>query len=354
MPAPVDLRSDTVTRPSAAMRLAMANAEVGDDVYGDDPTVNALQERIADLLGTEAALFVPSGTMANQIALRAQTRPGDEVIIGAGAHVWRHESGALAALAGLQTQAIGDDGTFTGDQIRDAYKSDDPYQSATRVVEVENTHGMTGGTCWDRARLADVVATTKQLGMTLHLDGARLWNAAAATGVSEKELAAGFDSISVCLSKGLGAPIGSLVAGSKPLIKACHRLRKMQGGGMRQAGLLAAAGLFALEHNRPRIAEDHANARAFAEALAPVPGLRIDLTKVQTNIVMISVERGTVAAWIELAREEGVLVGANTVSSRPHASLVVQHQIRVVCHLDVTREAVMRAADVLTGIAAKI
>jgi len=197
MSALVDLRSDTVTRPSAAMRLAMANADVGDDVFGDDPTVHALQERIAGMLGTEAALFVPSGTMANQIALRAHTRPGDEIIIGQSAHCWRHESGALAALGGLQTQVIGDDGTFTGAQVRAAYRADDPYMAATRVVEVENTHGATGGTVWDRARLADVVATAKALGMALHLDGARLWNAAVATGASEKDPAAGFDSSSV-------------------------------------------------------------------------------------------------------------------------------------------------------------
>ncbi len=341
--APVDLRSDTVTRPSAAMRLAMANAEVGDDVFGDDPTVHALQERIADMLGTEAALFVPSGTMANQIALRAQTRHGDEIIIGQGAHCWRHESGALAALGGLQTQAIGDDGTFTGAQVRAAYKADDPYQSPTRVVEVENTHGMTGGTCWDRARLADVVSTAKSLGMSLHLDGARLWNAAIATGTTEKELAAGFDSISVCLSKGLGAPIGSLVAGSRPLIKACHRLRKMQGGGMRQAGLLAAAGLFALDHNYARLADDHAHARLLAESLAPVPGLHVDLSRVQTNIVMIDVERGTVPALIALAREEGVLIGGNGAK-----------QIRAVCHLDVDRAGVQRAAQVLMDIVSKL
>jgi threonine aldolase len=344
MTAPrVDLRSDTVTRPSAAMRLAMANAEVGDDVFGDDPTVNALQERIADMLGTEAALFVPSGTMANQIALRAQTRHGDEVIIGQGAHCWRHESGALAALGGLQTQAIGDDGTFTGAQVRAAYKADDPYQAPTRVVEVENTHGMTGGTCWDRTRLADVVQTAKSLGMALHLDGARLWNAAIASGVTEKELAAGFDSISVCLSKGLGAPIGSLVAGSKPLIKACHRLRKMQGGGMRQAGLLAAAGMFALDHNHARLADDHVHARLLAESLAQVPGLHVDPARIQTNIVMIDVERGTVPALIALAREEGVLIGANGA-----------RQIRAVCHLDVDRAGVQRAAQVITEIVGKL
>jgi len=352
----VDLRSDTVTRPSAAMRLAMANAPVGDDVFGDDPSVNALQERVADLLGMEAALFVPSGTMANQIALRAQTRPGDEIIIGVGAHCWKHESGALAALGGVQTSVVGTDGTFSGADVRAAFKGEDPYQAPTKVVEVENTHGASGGLVWDRTRLADVVATTKQLGMALHLDGARLWNAAAASGVSEKELAAGFDSVSVCLSKGLGAPIGSLVAGSKPLIKACHRLRKMQGGGMRQAGILAAAGMFALDNHRERIVEDHANARGLAEHLAQVPGLHVDLSRVQTNIVMIDIERGTVAAIIELAREQGVLLGANTVSARAHATGEVRanHQLRVVCHLDVTREQVMRAASVIAEIAGKL
>jgi threonine aldolase len=339
----VDLRSDTVTRPSAAMRLAMANAEVGDDVFGDDPTVKKLEETIAALVGMEAGLFVPSGTMANQIALRAQTRPGDEVLIGQSAHVWRHESGALAALAGVQTQVVGTDGTFTGADVRAAFKSNDPYQSPTTVVEVENTHGATGGTIWPRERLADVVATAKQLGMALHLDGARIWNAAAATGASEKELAAGFDSVSVCLSKGLGAPVGSVVAASRPIIKACHRLRKMQGGGMRQAGILAAAGLFALEHNRARVVDDHANARAFAEFLAEVPGLRVDLSRVQTNIVMIDIDRGTVAAMIELAKEEGVLLGANG-----------QRQIRAVMHLDVDRDGVMRAAGVIAEIAAKL
>jgi threonine aldolase len=343
MPGLVDLRSDTVTRPSAAMRLAMANAEVGDDVFGDDPTIKKLEETIAELLGMEAALFVPSGTMANQIALRAQTKPGDEIIIGQGAHCWRHESGALAALAGVQTQIAGTDGTFTGADVRAAFKGNDPYQSPTTVVEVENTHGATGGTIWPRDRLADVVATAKQLGIALHLDGARIWNASAATGASEKELAAGFDSVSVCLSKGLGAPVGSLVAGSKPLIKACHRLRKMQGGGMRQAGILAAAGLFALEHNRARLVEDHANARAFAEMLATVSGLRVDLANVQTNIVMIDIDRGTVPAFIELAKEEGVLIGANGT-----------RQVRAVMHLDVDREGVMRAAHVIAEIAAKL
>jgi threonine aldolase len=339
-----DLRSDAVAPPSAAMRRAIAEADVGDDVYGEDPTVRRLEERIADLLGTEASLWVPTGTMANQIALRTHVHHGDEVIIGVGAHCWRHESGALAALAGAQTHVIGTDGTFTADQVRAAFKTDHPYQAATRVVAVENTHNTSGGIVWDRAQLADVIAATKQLGMTLHLDGARLWNAAAATGASEKELAAGFDTISVCLSKGLGAPAGSVIAASKPRIKACHRFRKMYGGGLRQgAGMLAAAGIYALEHNRARLADDHANARAFAEALAGAPNLRVDVAQVHTNMVMIDLAKGTPQAVIEKAHEAGVLLGAWGAT-----------RLRVVTHLGVDRAAVIRAATVLAELAARL
>ncbi len=336
--AAVDLRSDTVTKPSAAMRKAMAEAEVGDDVYGEDPTVRRLEERVADMLGCEAALFVPTGTMANQIALRSQTRPGDEVIIGQGAHCWRHESGALAALSGAQTQIIGSDGTFTAAEVRAAFKGDDPYQSPTKVVAVENTHNMAGGICWQRAALTEVVTAAHQLGMTAHLDGARIWNAAVATGETEKQLAHGFDSVSVCLSKGLGAPAGSLVAGSRALIKACHRFRKMHGGGMRQAGVLAAAGVYALDHHRARLPEDHANAKALAEALAGTAGLRV--APPQTNIVMIDLQRGTAAAAIAQARDAGVLLGA-----------AGPQRIRAVTHLDVDREAVLRAAKVIAEVA---
>jgi threonine aldolase len=343
MSAPVDLRSDTITRPTAAMRLAMANAEVGDDVYGEDPTVRRLEDTVAELLGCEAALFTPSGTMANQIALRAHTRPGDEVIIGADAHCWRHESGALAALAGAQTQIVGTGGTFTADDVRRAFKPDEPYVAPTRVVAVENTHNMAGGICWDRAQLADVVQVTHELGMVAHLDGARLWNAAVATGVSDAELAAGFDSVSVCLSKGLGAPVGSVVAGSRALVKACHRFRKMYGGGMRQAGVLAAAGLYALAHHRERLHEDHDNAKRLAEALAGVPGLSVDTTRVHTNIVMIDLERGAASTLVERAREAGVLLGATGA-----------RRVRAVTHLDVDRAGVQRAASIIAAIAAKL
>lgn len=332
---PIDLRSDTVTRPTPGMRRAIAEAEVGDDVYGEDPTVIALEEQVAGLLGTEAALFVPSGTMANQIALRAHTTPGDEVIIGRDAHCWRHESGALAALAGLQTQALPGH-VFTAAEVRAAFRPADPYCAPTRVVAVENTHNMGGGICWDAAALAEVTAAARELGMAAHLDGARLWNAAVAQRTSERELAHGFDSISVCLSKGLGAPAGSLVAGSRALIVRCHRLRKMYGGGMRQAGMLAAAGLYALEHHRARLADDHANARALAEALAGAPGIAVDVSRVHTNIVMIDLAHGTAEAAIARARAGGVWLGSAGAQ-----------RIRAVTHLDVDRDACTRAAQVI-------
>ncbi len=337
----IDLRSDTVTRPTPAMRKAIAEAEVGDDVFGDDPTVRRLEERVAELLGKEAALFVPSGVMANQVALRAHARHGDSVIIGRGAHCWRHESGALGALAGLQTSMVGDDGTFTAADVRAAFIADDPYQAPTRVVAVENTHNLAGGTCWERGRLGEVVAAAHELGMAAHLDGARVWNAAAATGASERELAAGFDSVSVCLSKGLGAPVGSLIAGTKPFIKTCHRYRKMYGGGMRQVGILAAAGLYALDHNRKRLGDDHANARALAEALGGAANLHVKPP--ETNIVMIDVERGTAAAIVAAAKAEGVLIGSAGAQ-----------RIRAVTHLDVNREACVKAANVIAAIASKM
>jgi len=339
----LDLRSDTVTRPTAAMRKAMAEAEVGDDVYGDDPTVHALQDRVAELFGTEAALFVPSGTMANQIALRAHTQPGDEVILGQNAHCWRHEAGALAALSGLQTCMMAD-ATFTAADVRAAYKSgDDPHLSLTRVVAIENTHNMSGGTCWDRGQLADVITAAHGLGLMVHLDGARIWNAAAAGGVPERELVQGFDSISACLSKGLGAPVGSLVAGRRDFIRRCLKLRKMYGGGMRQAGILAAAGLYALDHHRARLRDDHANARALAERLAGAKHVRVDPARVQTNIVMIELDRGSPATVVDRARAAGVLLGASGA-----------HRIRAVTHLDVDRAGVLRAGDVIAEIAASL
>ena len=339
-PAIVDLRSDTVTRPTPAMREAMFAAPLGDDVFGDDPVVLQLQARTAELLGTEAALFVPSGTMANQIALRAHTQPGDEVIIGAGAHVWRYESGALAALAGVQTQVAGTGGMFSAADVRACWRPVDPYSAPTRVVAVENTHNSAGGRVWDPAELHAVAEAAHALGMTTHLDGARLWNAAVASHRTERELATGFDSISVCLSKGLGAPVGSLVCGSAAFIARCHRFRKMYGGGMRQVGFLAAAGLHALEHHRARLAEDHANARALADVLSTVSKLRIDLASVQTNIVMIDLVAGSAADLVAAAKSRDVLVTA-----------AGPQRIRVVTHLDVSRDQVMQAAKTIAELA---
>jgi threonine aldolase len=339
--ATIDLRSDTVTRPTAAMRKAMAEAEVGDDVYNDDPTVHRLQDRIAQMFGTEAALFVPSGTMANQIALRAHTHHGDEVILGKDAHIWRNETGSLAALAGVQT-AMTADYMFTAAEVRAAYKGgDDPHLSLTRVVAIENTHNVSGGLCWDRRQLAEVIEAAHGLGLAMHLDGARIWNAAVACGTTERELVTGFDSISACLSKGLGAPIGSVIAGRREFIARCLKLRKMYGGGMRQAGILAAAALHALDHHRTRLRDDHDNARALAEALAGARHIRIDPARVQTNIVMIELERGTAAAVVPLAREAGVLLGTSGT-----------HRLRAVTHLDVDRAAVLRAAEVIAEIVA--
>jgi threonine aldolase len=311
-------------------------------VFDDDPTVHKLQDRIAQLFGTEAALLVPTGTMANQVALRAHTHHGDEIIVGKDAHCWRSEAGALAALSGLQTSMM-PDYTFTAEQVRAACKAgDNPSLSLTRVVAIENTHNAGGGLCWDRAQLAEVIDAAHELGLAVHLDGARIWNAAIACGATERELAAGCDSISACLSKGLGAPIGSVIAGRRDYIRRCRKLRKMYGGGMRQAGILAAAGLYALDHHRERLHEDHANARAFAERLVGARNLRVDPTRVHTNINMLHVERGNPAAVVQQAHEAGVLVGLEG------------NRIRAITHLDVDRAAVLRAAEVIANAAAAL
>jgi threonine aldolase len=337
VPGPIDLRSDTVTQPSAAMRRAMAEAEVGDDVYGEDPTINRLQERVADLLGAEAALYVPSGSMANQIAIRVHTRPGDEALAGRGAHSYLYESGAAAGLAGVQVTCLAGDGRFTADDVRANVKRGDHNRPPTTLVLVENTHNVGGGLVWERAALDEVLAVCRELGLRAHLDGARLWNAAVATGSSERALAAGFDSVSVCLSKGLGAPVGSLIAGSRDVIDQAHRARKMMGGGMRQAGILAAGGLFALEHNRERLAEDHDNAAFLARALAEVPHLGASGA---TNIVMVDFARRRADDMVAEARARGLLFWS-----------FGERRIRLVTHLDVSRADCARAVDILAALA---
>jgi threonine aldolase len=339
----VDLRSDTVTKPSPAMRDAMARAEVGDDVYGEDPTVNHLQERVAELLGVEGALYVPSGSMANQIALKIHTNPGDDVIIGEGSHNWLYESGAAGAISGVQSTVAGRGGLYTLAEAKAAYKVDNHHFSPTRLLCIENTHNRGGGRIWADAEVKALLGFAREKGLATHLDGARLWNAAAATGATVKDLAAGFDTVSVCLSKGLGAPVGSLICGSRALVWRAHRIRKMLGGGMRQAGILAAAGLYALEHNRTRLVEDHANARRLGERMAESGKFTIDLEGVQTNIVIADLpETGPTAdALVARAKSSGVLL--NTIGPR---------RIRLVTHLDVDRAACERAAEVLASVAA--
>jgi len=332
----IDLRSDTQTRPTPAMREAMARAEVGDDVYGEDPTVNRLQALAARLVGKEAALFVPSGTMANQAALRASTRPGDLVLAGADAHVLRYEGGAAAALSGLQIHTIGAGGLFDGADVRAAMTPDDSHYPRTRLVCFENTHNVSGGRVFPFERMKDATAAARELGLVTHLDGARLWNAVVASGVSAADWSEPFDSVAFCFSKGLGAPVGSIVCGSASLIHEVHRARKLLGGGMRQAGILAAAAIFALEHHIERLAEDHANARRLAEGLAE-QGFRV-LGTPETNMLLFEVDDGR--AFQQAARERGLWIDP-----------VAAGRFRAVTHLDVSADDVERALAIVAEIA---
>jgi threonine aldolase len=338
----IDLRSDTVTLPSPAMRQAMAAAPVGDDQYGEDPSVNRLQERLAELLGKEAALFVPSGTMANQIALKILTRPGDDVVVGDEAHIVWHESGAAAANSGVQFTVVGQGGLFTAADLRAAYKPPGHIVfPPTTLVALENTHNRGGGVVFPQAEAVVICETARELGLASYLDGARLFNAAAASGHSLAELAAPFDFVSVALSKGLGCPVGSLIAGRYAGIVRARRARRMFGGAMRQSGILAAAGLYALDHNFSRLVDDHANARLLAERLAGLRGVRLDLATVQSNIVIFRMEEGAPDAATIVARAEEVGVRVSAFGERT---------VRAVTHLDVSREQCRRAADLLAAV----
>ena len=338
----IDLRSDTVTLPSADMRQAMAAAPVGDDQYGEDPSVNRLQERIAELLGKEAALFVPSGTMANQIGLKVLTRPGDEVVLGHEAHMVWHESGAGAANSGVQFTPVGRGGLFTAADLRAAYKPPGHVVfPPTTLVAVENTHNRGGGVVFPQQDAVAVCTAAGELGMASYLDGARLFNATAAAGRNLAELAEPFDLVSVALSKGLGCPVGSVLAGGRAAIARAHRARRMFGGAMRQVGILAAAGLWALDHNIDRLAEDHANARLLAERLAGLRGVEFDLATVQSNIVIFQMAEGApdAATIVARAQEAGVLVSAFAART-----------VRAVSHLDVSREQCRHAANLVAAV----
>lgn len=327
----VDLRSDTVTKPTDGMRAAMASAEVGDDVFGEDPTVRELEEQVAALLGKEAALFVPSGTMSNQLALLLHTRPGDEVIVAQSAHMAWDESGAGAALAGIQFREVGAGGAFGPDDVSDARKPDRYMHPRTSLVCVENTHNRSGGRIFPAELLTAATARARELGLALHLDGARLWNAACATGHPVDAYAKAFDTVSVCFSKGLGAPVGSALAGSREAMHHAKRLRKMLGGGMRQAGVLAAAALFALRHHRERLALDHEHARLLGQALAEVPGFVV--AEIETNIVIAHRTDARAGTFAKALATRGVL-------SIPFDD----NTLRLVTHLDVSREEALRAA----------
>ena len=335
----IDLRSDTVTQPTAGMRQAMVEAPLGDDVFGDDPSVNALQERVAQMFGKEAALFVPSGTMANQVAVRAHTEPGQEIICHRMSHVYNYEGGAPAALAGCSLALLeGDRGTFSAADVRQAVRPADQHFPVSSLVVIENTHNRGGGSVWSIEDIADIGKTARQLGLKTHLDGARILNACAVTGLLPADYAAHFDSVTICFSKGLGAPIGSAVAGSAAFIARARRFRKMYGGAMRQAGVLAAAADYALEHHVERLAIDHNNARRLADGLCGCAGITV--TTPETNIVYFDVapSRGTATEVADGARQRGVWMLA-----------VAPQRLRALTHLDVssaqTDEAIRRLRE---------
>lgn len=324
----IDLRSDTITRPTGAMRQAMAEAEVGDDVFGDDPTVNELQELVSGMLGKEAGLFVPSGTMANQLAIKAHTQPGDEVICEAGNHIFNYEAGAPAVLSSVQLFPIeGNDGVLSVEQIEKAIRKPNVHHPRTRLVSLENTHNRSGGTIYPQNIIHDIRRLCDANDLRLHLDGARLWNAHVATGLALADLAEPFDSVSVCFSKGLGTPIGSLLAGSAEFIESAHRSRKLLGGGMRQVGIIAAGAMYAVKNHIERLSDDHRRIKVLAEELNRFEAIKVNLESVQSNILYFEVD-GNVAsaeAFAEQLKKKGVCL------------LPVSAQmLRAVAHLDIS------------------
>ncbi|MCY3018540.1 MAG: aminotransferase class I/II-fold pyridoxal phosphate-dependent enzyme [Planctomycetota bacterium] len=334
----IDLRSDTITQPTPAMREAMADAEVGDDVFGEDPTVQRLEARVAGMLGKESALFTPSGTMANQLAVRTHTEPGDEILIDANAHISYYEAGGPAALSGVSCRCLsGVRGVFTATDVETALRPPDQHFPPTKLVCLENTHNRGGGTIWPMERIREVADIARRQGLRMHLDGARLWNASVATGIDERNYAAQFDSVSVCFSKGLGAPVGSALCGSRDFIQRARRFRKMFGGGMRQAGILAAGALYALEHHRSRLAEDHANARALANGLARLSGIELDSATVQTNIVFFSVSTMPAKELVLRLDRAGVRMLATGSNG-----------IRAVTSLMVTADDMLKAVEIVS------
>jgi threonine aldolase len=332
---PIDLRSDTVTRPTPGMRKAMAEAEVGDDVFGEDPTVRRLEARVAELLGFEAALFVPSGTMGNAIAIRILTRRGDEVLVERRSHVVRYELSAMSVLSGVMPRTVeAPDGHVTPQQVQEAVAPPAYYKSDVSLVVLENTHNLAGGTIQGIEATRAVIQASREAGFRIHVDGARIWNAAVALGVAPSALVAGADTVMTCLSKGLGCPVGSLVAASRELVEEGRRARKLLGGGLRQAGHLAAAGLWALDEGIGRLEEDHARARRLGEALGQAPG--VSVSPPRTNIVVATFEDRTAPAVVSALAERGVL-----------AIAMDGRTLRLVTHRDVTESDCTRAVEAI-------
>jgi threonine aldolase len=339
----IDLRSDTVTKPSPAMRQAMAEAEVGDDVYLEDPTVNRLQDRAAEIFAREAGLFVPSGSMGNLTCILAQTRPGQEVICEASGHIYNYEMASCSAIAGLLPRLVSvPSGILTWQEIAPQIRERVYYRPQTGLIALENTHNMAGGTVYPTRVADEICEQAHAAGIPVHLDGARVFNAAVYLGESVAALTKNFDSVQFCLSKGLGAPVGSIIVGSKTFIERCRAIRKMLGGGMRQAGVLAAAGLVALEEGPKLLVADHVNARILAQGLARLAGIQIDPDKVQTNIVIFDVRNSGSSAFrvVEQLKKHGVLGGA-----------IDSTRMRLVTHRDVSRseveEALQRIASLI-------
>ena len=338
----IDLRSDTVTKPSLEMRTAMIAAEVGDDVYGEDPTVNRLQEKVAALLGKEAALFVPSGVMANQLGLKVHTQPGDEVIVESESHIFNFETAGAAFLSHVQLNTIkGNRGILQADQVLHAIRSSVYYNPRTSLVCLENTHNKAGGTIYPLEEIQKIHTIARKRNLALHLDGARLWNASVASGIPPEEYARYFDTVSVCFSKGLGAPVGSALTGTREKIESARKYRKIFGGGMRQVGIIAAGALFALDHNIERLKEDNDKAKWLANELSNLPGITLDLNSVQTNILIFNISSRSESAeeLISKLKAQGVLISEMGIST-----------LRAVTHLDVSMEQIKRASVIIKSL----
>jgi threonine aldolase len=335
----IDLRSDTVTRPTRGMREAMLVAEVGDDVFGEDPTVNRLQERVAAILGKEAALYVPSGTMSNQICIKAHTQPGDELLCEATCHIYNFEAGGPAVLSGVTCRTLeGDYGILDVSQLEGKVRPTNDHVVRSRLVCIENTHNRGGGRVYPMDKVQAISAWAHKHGLIMHLDGARLWNAVVASGISAPEWTRHFDSVSVCFSKGLGAPLGSALAGTREFVTRAKRIRKLLGGGMRQAGVAAAAALYALDHHVERLAEDHRHARVIAQAIADTACLRLDPPEVETNIIYVEVDPdfATAKEVAQLLKQRGLLVQTPS-----------PHTLRACTHLDVSAAQAEQAAETI-------